>query len=140
MNKGKGQKHNLAIKKMAQKRIKNDQNKQLILDKPVLPIAQTQQRTSAEKKENFVVPDQFPKHPAHPNLVLGSDLIAGVDHHPGILDHFFLLCELKDLVAKIDKGDSEGVLATLHHHQDDITKLIVVVKDVDRIVVDVHGC
>ena len=50
----------------------------LVFHETVLAIAQAEQRTPAKKKEDFLVPNELPQHPAHPNLIFRCDLVARV--------------------------------------------------------------
>ena len=80
-----------------------------------------------------MVPNQLPKHLAHTNLILGGDFVTRMNYHSRVFHHLLLFGKLKDLIAKIDKSDTERVGTTVHDHKNHITKLIVVIKDVNRI-------
>ena len=86
-----------------------------------------------------MVPDEFPQDAAHFHLLFWGKLLACDDHALGFLHLVLLKSELNKLVAQVDEGDARGVVAAVHYHVDSVSKLLVVVEEMNGICIVIHS-
>lgn len=84
-------------------------------------------------------PNELPKNAAYPDLVLGGKLLTGDGGvFIGLLHLMFLKSHLHKLIAEVDEGDALGMIATVHHHVDPDSELLIAVEELHWIGVVFH--
>ena len=86
-----------------------------------------------------MVPDEFPQDAAHTDLLLGGEFLACDDRIIGFLHHVLLKSHLHHLIAQVDEGNARGVVAAVHYHVDSVSKLLVVVEEMNGICIVIHS-